>query len=179
MKLLYGPHPGCNKLHRVMPEPARKTSKDDLSLRLEAFLPYRLSILSNTISRAIAEAYAERYDLSINEWRVMAILGRFPGSSAAEVAERAAMDKVAVSRAVSRLLDANRVHRRTDAEDRRRSVLELTTAGRRIYRQITPVLLEYESALLASLSAREQAQLDRILSRLTSEANALGPPQLG
>ena len=179
MHLLYGPPPGCNNQPRLRPDPARKTSTDAPSLRLEAVRPYRQSLLSNTISRAIAEAYAERYDLSINEWRVMAILGRFPGSSAAEVAERAAMDKVAVSRAVSRLLDANRVHRRTDAEDRRRSVLELTTAGRRIYRQITPVLLEYESALLASLSAREQAQLDRILSRLTSEANALGPPQLG
>jgi DNA-binding MarR family transcriptional regulator len=89
------------------------------------------------------------------------------------------MDKVAVSRAVSRLLEAGRVHRRTDAEDRRRSVLELSTTGRRIYRRITPVLLDYERALLQSLSARERRQLDRILSRLTREARALGPPRLG
>ena len=57
-------------------------------------------------------------------------------------------------------------------------MLDLSASGRRIYRRITPVLLEYESALLASLSARERQQLDRILSRLTHEASALGPPEL-
>ncbi len=162
-----------------MTEAALEHADDVHSLRLEDFLPYRLSVLSNTVSGAIAEAYAARYGLSINEWRVMAILGRFPGSSAAEVADRAAMDKVAVSRAVSRLLEAGRIDRSTDAHDRRRSVLELSAAGRRIYRSITPVLLDYERALLHPLSARERRQLDRILSKLTEEARALGPPRLG
>jgi DNA-binding MarR family transcriptional regulator len=161
-----------------MPETARELTEMPSALRLETFLPYRLSVLSNTVSRALAEAYADRYGLSINEWRVMAILGRFPGSSAAEVADRAAMDKVAVSRAVSRLLEAGRVRRRTAAEDRRRSVLELSAAGQRIHRRLTPVLLDYEDALLAALSATERAQLDRILTRLTDEAAAIGPLRL-
>jgi DNA-binding MarR family transcriptional regulator len=170
--------PVRNKLHRVMSEPARQTTHESAALRLERFLPYRLSVLSNTISRALAEAYAERYGLSINEWRVMAIVGRFPRSAAAEVADRAAMDKVAVSRAVSRLLEAGRLTRRTDPGDRRRSVLVLSPAGRRIYRQLTPVLLDYENSLLAALSAEERSQLDRILARLTAEAAALGPLRL-
>ena len=151
----------------------------DTSLTLEQFLPYRLSVLSNTISRAIAEAYAERYDLSINEWRVMAIVGRYPGLSAGDVAERAAMDKVAVSRAVARLLAAGRLKRRVAQDDRRRSVLALSAAGGRIYDRITPVLLQYEKTLLDSLSERDRRQLDRILSRLTEQAYSLGPPSLG
>jgi len=151
----------------------------DTSLTLEQFLPYRLSVLSNTISRAIAEAYAERYDLSINEWRVMAIVGRYPGLSAGDVAERAAMDKVAVSRAVARLLAAGRLKRRVAQDDRRRSVLALSAAGGRIYDRITPVLLQYEKTLLDSLSERDRRQLDRILSRLTEQASSLGPPSLG
>jgi DNA-binding MarR family transcriptional regulator len=151
----------------------------DTSLTLEQFLPYRLSVLSNTISRAIAEAYAERYDLSINEWRVMAIVGRYPGLSAGDVAERAAMDKVAVSRAVARLLAAGRLKRRVAQDDRRRSVLALSAAGGRIYDRITPVLLQYEKTLLDSLSDRDRRQLDRILSRLTEQASSLGPPSLG
>jgi len=161
-----------------MPETAREPTEMPSALRLEKFLPYRLSVLSNTVSRALAEAYADRYGLSINEWRVMAILGRFPGSSAAEVADRAAMDKVAVSRAVSRLLAAGRIQRRTAAEDRRRSVLVLSSAGQRIHRRLTPVLLDYEDALVAALSRTERAQLDRILTRLTDEAAAIGPPRL-
>ena len=47
-------------------------------LELDRFLPYRLSILSNLISSAIASSYSARFGLSIPEWRVMAVLGRFP-----------------------------------------------------------------------------------------------------
>ena len=68
-------------------------------------------MLSNTISQAIAREYAERFELSVTEWRVIAVLGRYSDVSASEVAERTAMDKVAVSRAVASLVDAGRVAR--------------------------------------------------------------------
>ena len=89
-------------------------------LRLEAFLPYRLSVLSNTVSRGISKAYAKD-GLSVHEWRVMAVLGRFPGIPASEVAKRTAMDKVRVSRAVASLAAAGNVERGVDSGDRRRS----------------------------------------------------------
>ncbi len=148
------------------------------TLDLEQFLPYRLSVLSNLVSTSIAEAYSRRYGLSISEWRVMAVLGRFPGLSAAEVAERTAMDKVAVSRAVSRLIGSGRVRRETDPGDRRRSVLDLTAEGRRIYLRITPVLLRYERELLATLPAPERRQLVELLKKLQAGARRLGPPLL-
>ena len=86
-------------------------------LVLEEFLPYRLSVLSNRLSAAIAESYSRRFGLSIPEWRVIAVLARAPGISAAEVAERTAMDKVAVSRAVRRLLHKGRIRRETATGD--------------------------------------------------------------
>ena len=64
------------------------------SFDLDAFLPYRLSVLSNRISQDIARLYADRFDLGITEWRVLAVLGRYPGLSASELADRTAMDKV-------------------------------------------------------------------------------------
>ena len=148
------------------------------ALDLEEFLPYRLSVLSNLLSGSIAQAYSEHFGLSISEWRVMAVLGRFPGLSAAEVAERTAMDKVAVSRAVGRLIDSGRVRRETDASDRRRSVLQLTPGGERVYRRITPVILRYEAALLEALPRAERRRLMDLLERLTSRVLALGPPRL-
>ena len=51
-------------------------------LVLEHFLPYRLSVLSNRISQAIADTYAARFGIGITEWRVIAVLGRNPGLSA-------------------------------------------------------------------------------------------------
>lgn len=135
-------------------------------LDLERFLPYRLSVLSNNVSQAIARQYAERFELSVNEWRAMAILGRYPGVSANEVAERTAMDKVAVSRALARLIDAGRVRRTTHGDDRRRSVLELTARGRKVYEQVAPMALRHEQRLLAHLDAQERDWLDRILTKL-------------
>lgn len=52
------------------------------SLDLEHFLPYRLSVLSNRVSAAIAQAYSERFGLGITQWRVMAVVGRYPDLSA-------------------------------------------------------------------------------------------------
>src|SRR5690606_13681469 len=81
-------------------KPGHRTT-DHTRLELERFLPYRLSILSNRMSQAIAREYQQRFDLSMTEWRVIAVLARLDGEpvSAREVAAYTAMDKVAISRA--------------------------------------------------------------------------------
>jgi DNA-binding MarR family transcriptional regulator len=139
-------------------------------LALERFLPYRLSVLSNRISTAIARLYARRFDLDIAEWRVIAVLGRFGAMSANGVCERTQMDKVRVSRAVARLVGAGRLVRRTDAADRRRSVLAVSDAGRQLYAEIAPLALSVERRLMAALPASDRAELDRLLELLEASA---------
>ena len=135
-------------------------------LDLEHFLPYRLSVLSNRISQAIAARYARRFGIGVTEWRVIAVLGRYPGLSAGAVAARTAMDKVAVSRAVARLLERGLVQRDTHGDDRRRSVLALSRSGQRIYDEIAPLALELERRLLSRLDRDERAALDALLDKL-------------
>ncbi|MBF6024966.1 MarR family winged helix-turn-helix transcriptional regulator [Lysobacter niastensis] len=135
-------------------------------LDLEHFLPYRLSVLSNRVSGMIARIYTERFALSITEWRVMAVLGRYPDLSANEVSLRTAMDKVAVSRAVARLLDAGRLQREIHGDDRRRSVLRLSEGGYRIYDEVAPLALALERRLLDGIDENERALLFRLLDRL-------------
>ena len=146
-------------------------------LHLDRFIPYRLSVLSNTVSSAIAAAYFLHFGLSIPEWRVMAVLAANPGLSAAEVTARTAMDKVAVSRAVAALLANGRLRRTTAAADRRRTHLELTPAGARVYAQVVPMALGYERELMTPLSKRDRATLDRLLRVLLGRAVELGPAQ--
>jgi DNA-binding MarR family transcriptional regulator len=140
---------------------------------LERFLPYRLSVLTNTASGAIARLYAERFGLSIPEWRVMAVLGRFEPLSANQVCERTAMDKVRVSRAATRLTSRRLIVRATDAGDRRRSKLRLSARGRRMHDDIVPLALAKEAALLSSLSADERDALDGLLAKLQARAATL------
>jgi DNA-binding MarR family transcriptional regulator len=135
-------------------------------LELERFLPYRLSVLSNRVSQTIADTYVERFGLAVTEWRVIAVLGRFPGLSANGVAERTAMDKVAVSRAVARLLERGLLEREVHGDDRRRSVLALSETGYRIYDEVAPLALECERRLLAHLHPDERAVLDQLIDRL-------------
>lgn len=143
------------------------------ALELEKFLPYRLSVLSNTVSQAIAREYEDRFQLSITEWRVVAVLGRYEGLSAREVAERTAMDKVAVSRAVAELMKDGRVRRATADHDKRQSVLSLTAKGRKVYDEVAPLALQHEQRLLAHLDAQEREWLGRIIEKLLQAEKAL------
>jgi len=144
----------------------RPSAAEHAPLQLEHFLPYRLSVLSNTISQKIADDYQRRYDLSMTEWRVMAVLARFEGLSAREVAERTAMDKVAVSRSLARLVEAGLVDRSTHDSDKRRSVLALSKAGWTMHDEVAPMARDREREVLAKLDAEEQHWLNRILDKL-------------
>ena len=137
-----------------------------LSLNLEHFMPFRLSVLANRVTRAVARVYARRFQLSAPEWRTMAVLGRYGAMTANSVVERTAMDKVRVSRAVARLLAHGRITRRTDPDDRRRAILDLTPEGSAVYAAVAPMVMAVESELLAELDAEERLLLDQLLHKL-------------
>ncbi|NNF15155.1 MAG: MarR family transcriptional regulator [Gammaproteobacteria bacterium] len=142
-------------------------------IRLSNFVPYRLATLSNKISSAIAVAYSARFSLNIPQWRILCILAEHPGISAREVAEKTAMDKVAVSRAVNQLLDRELLRRNFDSGDRRRSILELSDAGFEVYNQVAPYALEYERRLLSEMTEEDVANLDRAIDALNASADKI------
>ena len=142
-------------------------------LDLEHFLPYRLSVLANRVSRGFGRLYEERFDLKLPEWRVMAVLGRRPGITAREVAELTAMDKVAISRAVARLMEMGRISAETDSTDGRRQKLFLSEAGLDIYRQIVPLAKRIETALVAGIDDSDLAVLNKLLAHLTVAAERI------
>lgn len=144
-------------------------------LVLDRFLPYRLSVLSNRISQAIAREYGRRFELGVTEWRVIAVLARSKGLSPSEIAQLTAMDKVAVSRAITALAGAGRVAREAHGGDGRRAVIALTPRGRAVYRQVAPLALSYERRLLDALGADERRRLDRILERLAQVQHDVAP----
>jgi DNA-binding MarR family transcriptional regulator len=80
------------------------------------------------------------------------------------------MDKVAVSRAVARLVEKGRVDRGTHDGDKRRSVLQLSEAGWAIHDEVAPMARAHERELLARLDEGERAQLNSILDKLLGPA---------
>lgn len=152
-----------------MPEPPPEL------LDLERFLPFRLSVLGNRVTRAVARAYAQRFSMTAPEWRALAVLGRFGAMTPQDLVERTAMDKVRVSRAATRLAGRRLVTRRADPIDRRRAILDLTAEGRAIYAQIVPLALAVEAELVADLSAAERAMLDAAIRKIEARAATTEP----
>ena len=144
---------------------------NNAQLDLDAFTPYRLSVLTNRVSGAIARHYSDRFGLTIPEWRVMAVLGQIkdgaPGLSGREVGDRTAMDKVQVSRAVASLLSNRRLTRVAHARDGRVAHLALSAQGRAIYNQVVPFALALEKQFLSVLTAAERRAFDALLVKLS------------
>jgi DNA-binding MarR family transcriptional regulator len=150
-------------------------SSDDgeADLRLDAYLPYRLSVASNAVSGLIARAYQDRFGLSIPQWRLVCVLAEDGAMTQGQIVTRTIMDKVTVSRAAQGLLKRQLIARSDHQADGRSHVLTLTAAGHRLHGQIAPVALAYEAALMSGLAPEEVRLLRRLLMRMQSAAAAL------
>lgn len=122
----------------------------------------------NLTARPFVETLARRHKLSLNEWRVMIVLASHPGSAAHEIADVTGLDKMSVSRAIAALGRHDRISRRPDPQDARRTLLELNAAGRRIYQAIGISGREREAQLFAGIGADDKAELERLIDRLVA-----------
>jgi len=143
-------------------------------LSLGEFLPYRLSVASEKVSQLFAARYAERFGLTIPEWRVLAVLGEAATPySTQDVICRTTMDRVRVSRAAIRLADRGLIARRPVPGDQRAHLLSLSARGRAMYAEIVPLAQALQAELAGALSTAEQATLVALLERLGARAEAL------
>ena len=154
-----------------MPKP--RSAEAPPPLRLADFLPYRLSVVGEAVSRAFADRYEAEFGLSIPEWRVMAILGEGPALSTQSVIARSEMDRVKVSRAVISLVAKALVARTPHPQDQRAQILRLAPEGLALYRRIVPRAHGLQAELAESLTPEEQRVLDTVLHKLHRRAAAL------
>lgn len=139
-------------------------------LKLDEFLPYRLSIASNRVSEAIASAYRALFGLRIPEWRLVAVLAQGEGATQQALGVATRMDKVSVSRAAAALVERGLVERRPNPGDRRSHLLALSVTGRTLYDEVAPKALELEARVFAGFTAAERATFRAMLDRLEASA---------
>ena len=142
-------------------------------LKLESFLPYRLSLLSNTVSGNIAATYQDKFGISMAQWRIIAVLAEYPDTSADQVCQRTQIEKSVVSRAIARLLERHLVAREIDENDKRRSILRLSETGLSVYDEVMPMSEEFEKKLLGALSKTEKETLSALLDKLQAKAEVI------
>ena len=145
--------------------------------RLANFLPYLLAITAESVSDVCAEAYRERFDLRLPEWRVLAVLGDAGALTQRDLARATRMDKVAVNRACKALEDRGLLQRSPNDRDGRSHHLELSEAGRAIHQDMMPTAFAIERRVFADLSETERQQLRYLLARVRNTVEWMDSPQ--
>ena len=136
------------------------------SFELGNFFPYLVRIYYRAVSEAVAKVYSKKFNLTVPEWRTMAVLGPGRALSASEIVARSSMDKVNVSRAIKGLQAHGLLKRDIDGDDKRRVVLRLTQKGREVFDSLVPLVKQTEEACLKGLSETERAQLISLMERV-------------
>ncbi len=144
-------------------------------LKLDAFLPYRLSIASNRVSSAVATAYQALFALKIPEWRLIAVIAEGQAMTQQALGVATQMDKVTVSRAAIALVDRGLVKRAANPDDQRSHLLSLSSEGQALYESVVPKALALEAAVFGGFTADEIAQFAAMLTRIEAAAANLAP----
>lgn len=135
---------------------------------LEEFAPYRIVALGHAISQRLAKAYEDE-NITIPEWRVLAVIAQHERVAARDVVRRTPMDKMSVSRAVTGLEQKGIVERAPDPDDRRVSAMSLSPVGRALFDRIAALALDYERHLLSVLSPEDAEIFSAALSKLETQ----------
>lgn len=147
--------------------------KGDQQLELTRYFPHKLSTLNMVVSQSIAQLHLGRFQLSRQEWRILAALGNHRSMSAKELASYTSQEKMQVSRAIARLKHAELLCQQEDSNDRRYSLLSLTEKGKTTYRKIVPLALAREEFILSALTEAEQEQLLALMEKVHEKADEL------
>lgn len=137
---------------------------------IRQLLSYRLHVVANLFSRSAEMRYRREHDVSLWEWRTVALLAAEAPQSLATLARAAGVDKAQMSRVVSGLAARGVVSRADDARDARAVRLSLTARGRRLYKGLIRTATERDNAFLGELSAAERKALEAALAKLARRA---------
>lgn len=128
---------------------------------------HRLLKLQNELMAPFATHLEKQHRISVNGFRTLMLIGRLGVTASHELAEILGVNAMSVHRAVRMLHQQGRIAIEPDPVDSRRKSLRLSPEGQRLYRQMLPQTDLVANYLLSSLTPREVAQFDRLITVLT------------
>lgn len=131
----------------------------------------RVTRLSSALSRSAALRYRREFDVSLGEWRTLALVGQDPELTLNRLARRAGLDKAQMSRVVSRLVERGLVDRRLGA--RRSTQLSLTLDGEAVYAGLISAANERDVRLVAMVGEERMQIFEEVLDDLLTVARVI------
>ena len=166
------------------PCPWLALSRNGSGLNVEDFLTFRLTRLSNALRTNLTKPYLEEFEVSVPEWRLLAMITRFSPLRFSELTSRSSMDKGQVSRTL-RLMTKRGLIKMKALRQRSGQgtealaapvVVSITPAGKTLYKSVLPVARRQQAEILMTLSEGERVALydalDHLLSTIGDNATA-------
>lgn len=153
-------------LPAVCSPPAPDTNFE--ALQFEDFFTFRLSLLSDLLSRDGARNWFGGFGLTSPQRRLLLTVGRFPGCSFGELSRITQIDKGQVSRSARELQQRGLVRAGNDDRDARLKRLALTAEGERLHDAVFRAAQNRQADILSHLRSEEVRELYRLLAKLTA-----------
>jgi DNA-binding MarR family transcriptional regulator len=151
-------------------------SRNGAGLHIEDFLTFRLTRLSNALRNNMTKPYLEEFELSLPEWRLLALVARFSPLRFSELTGRSSMDKGQVSRTLRVMTKRGLTKTKIIAQRGSRSAealaapvsVSITAKGKALYQAVLPVAQRHQSQVLQTLNDSERVGLYKSLDKLFS-----------
>jgi DNA-binding MarR family transcriptional regulator len=141
-------------------------------LQLDAETAARLRAVVGRLSRRLT-ALARGSGLTQSQLSTLSVIARQGPIRLSDLAEIESMNPTMVSRIVAALDEAGLVRRRTDPDDRRSGLLEVTGAGRRTHDRLRAERGRALTQGLEALDARDAAAIEAALPALEQLVDAM------
>lgn len=163
------------RLPRNRPAPGHASPPGEITIK--ELLSYRIHRLANALSQGAARRYRAEFDVSLMEWRILALLGDYAPMTLKDLARQSGLDKSLASRTVSGLVERRLVTCGVGTEDAREVSLRLSAAGRRSFEGLMRSARARNDVFLDALSAEERKVLDAAIDKLTAIARQQAKPE--
>ena len=135
---------------------------------------YQLNILSNQVNVRVDRMVRSLFDVSLTEWKILAIVAGEAGTTQQRVIDLVCLDRSVVSRGIQSLKKRGMIEAKTDNEDARRFKLYLSATGLTLYEQSHHLAIEGDEALLTGFNAQERDTLFSLLARISDNMDKVG-----
>jgi MarR family transcriptional regulator, temperature-dependent positive regulator of motility len=121
----------------------------------------------------LSEVEASGFDLTPVQYAALAAIRINPGIDQVTLAGLIAYDRTTITGVVDRLVQKGLLVRQASPRDRRARELQMTDAGRKMLRAITPAVEQAQRIMLRGLTEQEARELLRLLRKAISAGNEL------
>ncbi|MEM9603112.1 MAG: MarR family winged helix-turn-helix transcriptional regulator [Pseudomonadota bacterium] len=140
--------------------------------RIRNAVTYQLSRTVTRLNAQVAKRLRDEHNMSIAQWRVLAILADEHDTTSAAIRRIVDIDKGQLSRLVSAMQVCGWVDVAEDPLDLRRQRISLTDEGRRAHAGAEPMMRRRRQWLESQITAEEKATLVAILEKINTAAEA-------